>query len=174
MKPTETLFAGEAQLAGWSDTHNGGAKITFWLPSADDLDKFRALTVRKGNTAGHLVMLAVVEHDGEGTPIPPPEPTKQHEPQKSHARATKTNGPYCIEAIDLCRTQLFWKWAEGEAGVPVRNEEQAKQFILSILGIGSRKDIDGDAGIVDTFINDIRIPFMHWQREQVEDQEQQP
>ena len=48
-------------LAGWQETHNGGAKVIFWLPDASDLEVFRGLTVRKGNTAGQRFMAVLVE-----------------------------------------------------------------------------------------------------------------
>lgn len=165
MKPNETIYAGDAQFVGWSDSHTGGPIIKLRLPSSDDLDKFRALTVGKGAQAGHLFTVAIVEHDGAGNMIPPPEGTKAADPPP----ATKTKvGPYCIEAVDLCKNALFQRWLEGEAGVPVRNEEAAKQGMLAILGIGSRKDIDGNEEVQEAFIQNIRVPFIHWQREQVE------
>ena len=66
MQPT---FSGEIQLAGWSESHTGGCKVTFWLQSTEDLDAFRALTVRKGNTAGHRFMAALVEIGDDEQPI---------------------------------------------------------------------------------------------------------
>lgn len=165
MKPNETIYAGDAQFVGWSDSHTGGPIIKLRLPSSDDLDKFRALTVGKGAQAGHLFSVAIVEHDGAGTILPPPEGTKASDPPKQE----KTRpGPYCIEAVDLCRNEQFWKFMESEAGVPVRNEESAKQGMLAILGIGSRKEIDTNEEVREAFIENIRVAFIHWQREQVE------
>lgn len=172
MKKDETIYAGEAQVAGWSDSHTGGPKVTFWLPSSEELDKFRALTARKGNTAGHRVMLAVVEIGEQEEPVPPPAPTKRMDigPEGYQAKVESRSkiGPYCIEAIDLCRSPLFWQWASLEAGFDVKSEEQAKAFIVSVLGIASRKEIDGNKEIEDAFIENIRVAFMHWQREQTE------
>lgn len=175
MNPDETIYAGESQFAGWSDSHTGGPKITFWLPSAEHLDKFRALTARKGGTAGHRVMLAVVEIGEQEEPVPPPAPTKFSdglvEGSRKHGILSEPKpkiGPYCIEAIDLCRMPLFWQWASLEAGFDVNSEEQAKAFIVSVLGISSRKEIDGNAEIEQAFTENIRVAFMHWQREQSE------
>jgi hypothetical protein len=74
MSKIQATFQGELQLAGWSETHNGGCKVTFWLPDAAELDAFRALTVRKGNTAGHRFMAALVEIGDDEQPV-------QHEPE---------------------------------------------------------------------------------------------
>lgn len=167
MKPNETIYAGDAQFVGWSDSHTGGPIIKLRLPSSDDLDKFRALTVGKGAQAGHLFSVAIVEHDGAGNITPPPEGTKDS-PGHTYPEKPGRVGPYCIEAVDLCKNPQFWKFLEAEAGVPVRNEESAKQGMLAILGIGSRKEIDGNEEVREAFIQNIRVAFIHWQREQVE------
>jgi hypothetical protein len=161
VKPNETIYAGDAQFVGWSDSHTGGPIIKLRLPSSDDLDKFRTLTVGKGAQAGHLFTVAIVEHDGEGNMLPPPEPSKASDPPAARPKS----GPYCIEAIDLCRNPMFQKWLEGEAGVPVRSEQEAKKGLLAILGISSRKDIDGDLEVVNAFVDNVRVPFMQWMRE---------
>lgn len=57
----KTTYQGEVQLAGWSETHTGGCKVTIWLPLPEDLEPFKGLTARKGNTAGHRFMAAFVE-----------------------------------------------------------------------------------------------------------------
>lgn len=64
-------FSGEIQLAGWSESHTGGCKVTFWLSSPDELAAFRTLTVRKGNTAGQRFMAALVEVGDDELPVQP-------------------------------------------------------------------------------------------------------
>ncbi len=56
-----TAFVGEFQLAGWSETHSDGAKATFWLASTDDLEPFRAMTVRKKKQAGQRLITVMFE-----------------------------------------------------------------------------------------------------------------
>ena len=69
---TTPSFTGEVMLAGWSETHAGGAKIVLWLPDADSLTAFRAMTVRKGNTAGQRFMAVLVEIGDDELPVAPP------------------------------------------------------------------------------------------------------
>ena len=54
-------FQGELMLAGWKDTHNGGATVTFWLPDPAELEVFRGMTAKKGNVAGQRFMAVLVE-----------------------------------------------------------------------------------------------------------------
>lgn len=65
----KTVFEGEMQLAGWSETHTGGCKVTLWVPSPEDLEPFKALTARKGNTAGHRMVAAFVEIGDDEQPV---------------------------------------------------------------------------------------------------------
>lgn len=58
-----TVYSGELQLAGWSVTHNGGAKVTFWLPDDDAVKSFSALTMRKGRHAGQVLAAVIAEVD---------------------------------------------------------------------------------------------------------------
>lgn len=165
MKPDETIYAGEAQFAGWSDSHTGGPIIKLRLPSSDDLDKFRALTVGKGQQAGHLFSVAIVEHDGAGTILPAPEGTKLSDDAAQRQTGRVKTGPYCIEAIDLCRTPLFQRWvAFREGGGTEVSEAIAKEFILAECGIDSRKALDTDEEAKLAFVGLVRVPFMHWRR----------
>jgi hypothetical protein len=38
-------------------------------------------------------------------------------------------------------------------------------FLLTKCGVSSRKELDRDAYTANTFINEIRTPFLRWQRE---------
>ncbi|WYX08203.1 hypothetical protein WJ978_19770 [Achromobacter xylosoxidans] len=62
-------FQGEVMLAGWSQTHNGGAKVTFWLQDDTDLEAFKAMTVAKGKTAGQRLALVAVEIGDDEQPV---------------------------------------------------------------------------------------------------------
>lgn len=68
---TTPVFQDELMLAGWSETHTGGAKVTFWLPDASALDAFRTMTVKKGNTAGQRFACVLVEIGDDEQPVEP-------------------------------------------------------------------------------------------------------
>ena len=76
-KPITPMFHSEVQLAGWSESHNGGCKVTFWLAQPSDLDAFRAMTVRKGNTAGQRLACALVEIGDDEQPVQAPAAMQQ-------------------------------------------------------------------------------------------------
>ena len=76
-KPITPMFHSEVQLAGWSESHNGGCKVTLWLAQPSDLDAFRAMTVRKGNTAGQRLACALVEIGDDEQPVQAPAAMQQ-------------------------------------------------------------------------------------------------
>lgn len=51
----------ELMLAGWSESHSGGCKVTFWVQDSESLEPFKAMTVAKGKTAGQRLMAVFVE-----------------------------------------------------------------------------------------------------------------
>jgi hypothetical protein len=71
MSTITPTFSGEFQLAGWSESHNGGCKVTFWLADPSELDAFRAMTVRKGQQAGHRLAAVLVEIGDDEQPVQP-------------------------------------------------------------------------------------------------------
>lgn len=137
-----TVFSGEVQLAGWSESHTGGCKVTLWLPSSEDLEPFRALTARKGNTAGHRFMAAFVEIGDDELPVQQPKPKI---------------GALCLLACQWCDSEDFWIFAD------VFNEESAKEFILAACEIASRKELDTNPKAAANFERFIRKPFMRYQ-----------
>jgi hypothetical protein len=153
----KTNYAGEMQLAGWSESHNGGCKVTFWLQSPEDLEAFRALTVRKGNTAGHRFMAALVEIGDDERPVEPVLDTPRPKP-----------GPLCMEAIDLCKNPGFHKWLAKYHDfdywlheMPERSAaEIAGDCIREICEVQSRKEFDNEPDAAYRFITRIRLPFM--------------
>ncbi len=165
IKPT---FAGEMQLAGWSETHTGGCKVTFWLQSSEDLDAFRALTVRKGNTAGHRFMAALVEIGDDEAPVvdhPVPDtPVADHEPapviQKGGERA-KLCGIWCNtpDFQDWMRRHYpaAWRLLHPDA---VQAQERAAIVLRHALDITSRSELDHDQNAAERFETLIRRPYM--------------
>ena len=65
-------------------------------------------------------------------------------------------GPLCILACRWCAAHAFWQWAD------VHSEEAAKQEILRICEIGSRKELDTDVHAAARFNTQIRKPFMEY------------
>jgi len=155
IKPT---FAGEVQLCSWSETHSGGAKIVLWLSDPSDLDAFRALTVRKGNTAGHRFMAVLVEVGDDEQPIQPP---KQDEKESKGGALAKLAGMFCQQPE-------FWGFLgawEGDAIFPiVTNADSAATAIRAICGVESRAELDSSTEAAAIFHEQIRLPFVRWKQ----------
>jgi hypothetical protein len=150
---TTTAFQGEIQLAGWSESHNGGCKVTFWLADSDELEAFRAMTVRKGNTAGQRLACVLVEIGDDEQPVEQPAPRKD------------TRGPLCREACDYCAMPEFRRYVSNRLNGDFCDEQMAKDWILrQCCGIASRKELDSDPDAAALFVKCVRVPFMHWQR----------
>ncbi len=147
MKPT---FQGEVQLAGWSETHTGGCKITLWLSDPSDLDVFRALTVRKGNTAGHRLACVLVEIGDDEQPVEPP------------ASEKPKGGPLAKLAGQWSNDPIFWEWLEEEVGRKVASAEDAAGLVRHICMVASRAELDNDAAAADRFHRLVRRPYADW------------
>lgn len=133
-------FQGEVMLAGWSQTHNGGAKVTFWLQDDTDLEAFKAMTVAKGKTAGQRLALVAVEIGDDEQP--------KAQPEQKGGELAKLAGMFCQQPE-------FWEFA-GYA----QNPEGAKDWILSICGIQSRRQLDHDPVAAQTFHDRVRKPYL--------------
>lgn len=68
-------------------------------------------------------------------------------------------GPLCREAVSLCVNAEFQKWLK------VSTADEARAYVLSKCAISSRKELDRDAYTGNIFVNEIRQPFLRWQRE---------
>lgn len=141
-------FQGEVMLAGWSQTHNGGAKVTFWLADDTDLEAFKAMTVAKGKTAGQRLALVAVEIGDDEQPVIPPK-----------SRELK-GGELARLAGQLCQSQDFQIW------LCVESEEVAADHIRHVCEVGSRADLDHDATAASRFHEQIRKPFLAWKESQ--------
>ena len=162
MSALTPTFSGEVMMAGWSDTHTSGAKVTFWLPDAESLEVFKGLTQKKGNTAGHRFMCVLVEiGDDEkpvqadiGIPI-----TGFVEPETQSTLHKPAIGPLCMLAVQWCRMPEFWRWLETDPENSARSEMGAAACVKSLCEVESRKDIDGNPDAERRFHSQIRGPF---------------
>lgn len=156
------FFKGEVQFAGYSDSHTQGPKTSYRMVSSEDLDRFRALTVAKGNQSGQRMMMVLVLLSDEEKPEPAPAARKDHPTDGDTPKPRFKPGPYCMEAIDYCKSEDFRRWAAGECGFGSMTESMAAQFIYEVTGVGSRKELDTDEEARETFIREVRVPFARW------------
>ena len=149
MTPT---YQGELMLAGWSETHTGGAKVTFWLPDADALDTFRSMTVRKGNTAGQRFMAVLVEVGADEQPL---------QPEGVRAKG----GVLSKDAALICENSDFQRfasersnyWSEGLTG-----NQNAAEYVRTWCRINSRAELDHSPTARQLF-GQLMSDFRAWQ-----------
>ena len=168
MSAITPTFAGEMQLAGWSESHTSGCKVTFWLQSPDDLEAFRALTVRKGNTAGHRFMAALVEIGDDELPVPPIYTGNDEVlPIKPKGGAlARLAGMWCMDAEFYSFIRPVYDIAMGGDGKGCgdvtpddfdgRVSEYCKHCILVLCDIQSRAELDHDPVAAEKFHRLIR------------------
>ncbi|MFY2995888.1 hypothetical protein ACOTH8_21435 [Achromobacter xylosoxidans] len=145
-------FQGEVMLAGWSETHNGGAKVTFWLADEGDLAAFKSMTVAKGKAAGQRLAIVAVEIGDDEQPITRNRVMEGNQELKG--------GELAKLAGRLCEDPDFLFWAD------VGNSEAAAQWIRSLCGISSRAMLDHDLRAAAIFHQEIRKPFREWAESQ--------
>lgn len=88
MTTPKPIFSDEVMLAAWRESHTSGAQITLWLADPAQLDVFRGMTVRKGNTAGQRLMCVLVEIGEDEKPV-----AKREEPAPAEKPAAPERGP---------------------------------------------------------------------------------
>ncbi len=135
-------FQGEVMLAGWSQTHNGGAKVTFWLSDEDDLAAFKAMTVAKGKTAGQRLAVVAVEIGDDEQPKPQPQPE-----QPKGGELAKLAGMFC-------QSVHFWEFCRAD------DADEARDWILRVCGVQSRRDLDHNPTAAQIFHERVRKPYL--------------
>lgn len=144
MTPT---FQGEMQLAGWSESHTSGAKLTFWLPEAADLEVFRGMTSRKGHKAGQRFAVVLVEIGDDEKPVQQP--------------AEKPKGKELAQlAGRWCADPYFQHW------LGATDEDDAAAQIRLACRITSRAELDHNEQAAAKFHRTFREPFRQYCKEQ--------
>jgi hypothetical protein len=149
-------FQDEVQLAGWSETHTGGAKVTFWLPDTAALDVFRTLTARKGNTAGHRFACVLVEIGDDEKPVQPDVRIPTSEKPKG--------GEWAKLAGMWCNDPDFWAFCNQNftADSPMCHADHAALSLRVRCCIQSRAELDHNPEALELFQIHFRRPFMKW------------
>lgn len=151
------VFQDEVMLAGWSESHNGGAKVTFWLSDPSALESFRAMTVAKGKTAGQRLACVLVEIGDDENPV-------ESAIKESSTTEKPKGGVLARLAGQWCNTQAFWDFLLREHEYTVGNEPDAAKTLYELCGIASRAELDHNPSAADKFHKLIRVPFMEYQR----------
>ena len=142
-------FSGEFQLAGWNESHSGGCKVVFWLPESSDLDAFRALTVRKGNQAGHRFAAVLVEIGEDEQPVAQPGAV-----DASAQDPKPKGGQLCRLAAQFCQQAHFQAWTNTST------PDEAAQWVRRTCEITSRVELDHDPAAAARFHDRVRRPYL--------------
>jgi hypothetical protein len=98
--PTKSL---ELYLENWREHCETGCHVTF-LVTPEDLDYFRAATLKKGKLAGQRYMCVLVELGADETPVPAAVAAKPEVPKSAEMKAAE------LRALDAAQ---FTKGADG-------------------------------------------------------------
>ena len=171
-------IATELMLLRWAESSNGGASITFLLPSAADLEPFKAMTVAKGGKAGQRFMAALALLGDDELPVQPPtapvmRATRRARPADAGA-VTQKGGPLSQLAGRWCASETFQQWIRplydrhlggggsgwGDIGpYGLEPSDFARHAILVLCKVDSRRELDHDAGAAERFHDLVRRPF---------------
>lgn len=137
----------QASSAGIKDMADGSLRITFEFEPRHAKEAYSMFGAR--GTACAVAALTVVAA------------TKAAQQEAIQAEPKTPAGELCIMAATFCKSPLFWEWVSNSQN-DCRTEAHAKDFILGVCVIGSRKDLDTDKYAATRFHTLIREPFMAW------------
>lgn len=171
----------ELMLLRWSESSTGGASVTFALADGADLDRFRALTTAKGGKAGQRFMaaLALLGDDEQPVEAPSPRaaataPATQPAGGGGNQLGDPPGGALARLAGQWCREARFQRWAREVHGRTMAAQwgaqeaasfspaEFARQTILLLCDVDSRRELDHDEAAEDSFHERVRRPFAAW------------
>lgn len=144
MSEVRPAFQGEMMLAGWTQNHNSGTKVSFWI-NDEDLEAFKHLTARKGRTAGQRFMAVLVQIGDDEQPIE----SGQDKP------AERTRNALTLSAVNVCKAEAFQEFVSEAAGwrpsEPDERENQAADYLRDYCRIESRRELDNSPTAAQLF-----------------------
>jgi hypothetical protein len=175
-------YSGEMMLAGWTESHNGGRKVTFWLSDDSAEHPFKRFTSRAGKVAGQRFMVAFVQLDDNEQPVDQEAAQKaagaakqasahrQPSAPKESTSGPEKGGELAKWAGILCNDPVFWEWARlthPETWSSAWDHATEKDggwaiFIRHFCGIRSRRELDHNAEAGRKFREEIMKPFHKW------------
>ena len=162
-------FNEEVMFAGWSDSHNRGPRVSFYLADSASLDAFKLMTVAKGKIAGQLLAMCLVEIADDEQPAQRTQATDtiaQAEAVSPVVRDNRTTGLAYL-AVQWCKQPMFWDFLNDHVALTtVLNEQDAKDLICLECGIDSRKELNTDAVAAEIFERTFRQPCMSYMQKQ--------
>lgn len=84
------------------------------------------------------------------------------EPPAKHNTETPALGPLAKWAVMRCKDDEFVRWLEIEFPVKQYGEYSARELILKVCRIGSRKELDANDSAAEMFDRRFRKPFAAW------------
>jgi hypothetical protein len=133
-------FEGEVMLLQWAESSTRGRTVTFLLDNEGEAHPFRDFTIKSGKRAGQRFMCVLVQIDDDEQPVEQRQKLSQL-------------------AFLYCRDPIFWQWASERSFATVNSEDTARAWLLELLGIGSRSDIDKTQENERKFEMLVKIPF---------------
>ena len=140
MDPNKIAFNGEVMLLQWAESSTRGRTVTFLLNDEGESHPFRDFTIRQGKRAGQRFMAVLVQIGDDE--------------QIVEQRKTLSQ-----QAFILCRDPEFWNWAQARSFDTIDNEDAARTYILTMLGIKSRSELDTNRDVAESFQRMIVTPF---------------
>jgi hypothetical protein len=140
MDDRKIAFQGEMMLLQWAESSTRGRTVTFLLDETGEQHPFREFSIKSGKRAGQRFMAVLVELDENDQPV---------EQQMKLSQ----------QAFIFCNDPQFWEWANERTFDNIDNADAARAFILNLLRITSRSQIDSDPEVADGFKRLILQPF---------------
>jgi hypothetical protein len=144
----EIAFQGEMMLLQWNESSTRGRTVTFLVDGETDSHPFRDFTIKSGKRAGQRFMAVLVQIDDDEQPV-------KQQPKRSQRAAV------------LCKDPDFWHWASERSFARVNNEDTARRWILDLMSLTSRSQIDQDEMTQSKFDLMIDKPFYQYQQSRV-------
>lgn len=139
MEESQIAFKGEMMLLQWAESSTRGRTVTFLLDNEGESHPFRDFTIKAGKRAGQRFMCVLVQIGDDEQPVAQQQPSQL--------------------AYLFCKDTAFWLWASERSFDQINGEEAARAWMLSLLGLGSRSEIDHSEENRKRFEMLIKVPF---------------
>jgi len=150
------VYKDEAMLTGWNDSQSNGHTVKFWLCNDGMGHPFDGYDRKKDR-----FVVALVELDDDQEAI------DQKVRDRVEQQKTSPSQRPSYGAVMLCKNEHFWKWCNRrdplgwiEAGGTDDPEQAARQFVLDILGINSRAELNKSELLREQYHEEVYKPFM--------------